>query len=66
VGPFEFFGVGIMLLFAYPKEEAAAYVFIVHLMILLPIIVLGMIFMFAEGLNFTKLMNEKEKEETEK
>lgn len=66
VGPFEFFGVGIMLLFAYPKEEAAAYVFIVHMMILIPIIILGLIFMFSEGLNFTKLMNEKEKEETEK
>jgi uncharacterized protein (TIRG00374 family) len=63
VGPFEFFGVGIMMLFAYPKEEAAAYVFIVHAMILIPIIILGIIFMLAEGLNFTKLMNEKEKEE---
>jgi len=63
LGPFEFFGVGIMLLFAYPKEEAAAYVFIVHAMILLPIIALGAVFMFTEGLNFSKLMNEKEKEE---
>jgi hypothetical protein len=52
-----------MLLFAYPKEQAAAYVFIVHAMILLPIIVLGIVFMFAEGLNFSKLINEKEKEE---
>lgn len=66
VGPFEFFGVAIMLLFAYPKEEAAAYVFLVHIMILLPIIILGVIFMFAEGFNFSKLINEKEKEEKEK
>lgn len=63
VGPFEFFGVGIMLLFAYPKEEAAAYVFMVHAMILIPIIILGVIFMFAEGLNFSTLLKEKEKEE---
>lgn len=66
VGPFEFFGVGIMLLFAYPKEQAAAYIFIVHAMILLPIIALGIIFMFSEGLSFTKIMSEKEKEEREK
>ena len=66
VGPFEFFGVAIMLLFAYPKEEAAAYVFIVHAMILFPIIILGLIFMFTEGLTFKKILNEKEKEESAK
>jgi len=66
IGPFEFFGVAIMLLFAYPKEEAAAYVFIVHAMILFPIIVLGLIFMFTEGLSFKKILNEKEKEESAK
>jgi len=63
LGPFEFFGMGIMLLFAYTKEEAAAYVFIVHAMILLPIIALGLIFMFTEGFSFSKLISEKEKEE---
>lgn len=63
VGPFEFFGVAIMLLFAYPKEQAAAYVFIVHAMILFPIIILGLIFMFTEGLTFNKILAEKQKEE---
>ncbi len=63
IGPFEFFGVGIMLLFAYPKADSVAYIFIVHAMILIPIIILGFIFMLSEGLNFTKLMKEKEKEE---
>jgi glycosyltransferase 2 family protein len=63
VGPFEFFGVAIMLLFAYSKEQAAAYVFIVHAMILFPIIILGIIFMMSEGLTFNKIMKEKEKEE---
>ena len=66
VGPFEFFGVAIMLLFAYPKEEAAAYVFIVHAMILFPIIILGLIFMVTEGLTFKKILTEKEKEESAK
>ncbi|MCE5300715.1 MAG: flippase-like domain-containing protein [Spirochaetia bacterium] len=63
VGPFEFFGVGIMLLFGFPKEQAAAYTFIVHMMILLPIIALGLIFMFREGLDFATVMKEKQKEE---
>ncbi len=66
VGPFEFFGMAIMLLFAYQKEEAAAFVFIVHMMILIPIIILGLIFMFTEGLTFKKVLTEKEKEETAK
>lgn len=66
IGPFEFFGVAIMMLFAYPKEQAAAYVFIVHAMILFPIIVLGLIFMLTEGLTFKKILNEKEKEESAK
>ena len=63
VGPFEFFGVAIMLLFGFVKEEAAAYVFMVHAMILLPIILLGAVFMLKEGINFTKIIKEKEKEE---
>jgi len=66
IGPFEFFGVGIMMLFAYPKEQAVAFVFIVHLMILIPIIILGAAFMLAEGLNFSKVISEKNKEEAVK
>jgi glycosyltransferase 2 family protein len=62
VGPFEFFGVGIMLLFSYPKETATAYVVMIHSMILLPIIVLGVFFMFREGLDFKKLLKAKEEE----
>jgi uncharacterized protein (TIRG00374 family) len=60
VGPFEFFGVGTMLLFAYSKEEATAFIIMIHAMILLPIIILGLIFMFAEGLDLGKLVKEKE------
>jgi uncharacterized protein (TIRG00374 family) len=63
VGPFEFFGVGIMLLFSYTKEQAAAYVFIVHAMILFPIIILGAFFMAGEGMDFSKIVNEQKKEE---
>jgi len=63
VGPFEFFGVGVMLLFAYPKEEAAAYIFLIHMMILLPIIILGFIFLFTEGLDFRKLIKAKEEKD---
>jgi uncharacterized protein (TIRG00374 family) len=63
VGPFEFFGVGIMMLFAFPKEQAAAYVFIVHAMILFPIIILGAVFMAMEGMNFSKILKEQKKEE---
>jgi uncharacterized protein (TIRG00374 family) len=66
VGPFEFFGVAIMMLFAFQKEQAAAFVFIVHMMILIPIIILGLIFMFTEGLTFKKILSEKEKEEIAK
>ena len=62
VGPFEFFGVGVMLLFAFSKEEATAYVVLVHAMILIPIIILGLIFMVTEGLNFKKLVKVKEEE----
>jgi|DewCreStandDraft_4_1066084.scaffolds.fasta_scaffold06627_3 uncharacterized protein (TIRG00374 family) len=65
VGPFEFFGVGIMLLFSYPKEEATAYIIIIHSMILLPIILLGIIFVFTEGLDFKKLIKAKEDEKNE-
>lgn len=65
VGPFEFFGVGIMLLFSYPKEEATAYIIIIHSMILLPIIFLGIVFIFTEGLDFKKLIKAKEEEKNE-
>ncbi len=65
VGPFEFFGVGIMLLFSYPKEEATAYIIIIHSMILLPIIFLGLIFVFTEGFDFKKLLSAKEDEKNE-
>jgi uncharacterized protein (TIRG00374 family) len=65
VGPFEFFGVGIMLLFSYPKEEATAYIIIIHAMILLPIIVLGLIFVFTEGFDFNKLIKAQEVEKNE-
>ncbi|MCX8094208.1 MAG: flippase-like domain-containing protein [Candidatus Goldbacteria bacterium] len=65
VGPFEFFGVGIMLLFSYPKEEATAYIVIIHSMILLPIIFLGIIFIVTEGLDFQKLIKVKEEEKNE-
>ncbi|HDQ26747.1 MAG TPA: flippase-like domain-containing protein [bacterium] len=63
VGPFEFFGVGVMLLFAFTKEQATAYVVAIHAMILLPIIVLGLVFMVIEGLSFKKLIKAKEEEE---
>jgi hypothetical protein len=62
VGPFEFFGVGIMLLFSYPKEEATAYIVIIHAMILLPIILLGLIFMMTEGLDLKKISKAKEED----
>jgi len=62
VGPFEFFGVGVMLLFAFEKEIAVAYIFAIHAMILLPIIVLGLVFLVTEGLDMKKLMKVKEEE----
>lgn len=62
VGPFEFFGVAIMLLFSFQKEIAVTYIVLIHSMILLPIIFLGIIFVFTEGLNFNKLI-KTEKEE---
>jgi len=62
VGPFEFFGVAIMLLFSFQKEIAVTYIILIHSMILLPIIFLGIIFVFTEGLNFNKLI-KTEKEE---
>lgn len=65
VGPFEFFGVGIMLLFSYPKETATAYILLVHAMILLPIIFLGLIFVFTEGLDIKKILKTKEEEKNE-
>lgn len=65
VGPFEFFGVGIMLLFSYSKEEATAYIILIHSMILLPIIFLGLIFVLTEGLNFNKLIKAKEESKNE-
>ncbi len=60
VGPFEFFGVGVMLLFGYKKEEATAYIVIIHAMILLPIIILGLLFMFTEGLDMKKIIKAQE------
>jgi uncharacterized membrane protein YbhN (UPF0104 family) len=65
VGPFEFFGVGIMLLFSYTKEVATAYIVLVHSMILLPIIFLGLIFVFTEGLDVKKILKTKEEEKNE-
>ncbi|MFP4466602.1 MAG: lysylphosphatidylglycerol synthase transmembrane domain-containing protein [Candidatus Goldiibacteriota bacterium] len=62
VGPFEFFGLGVILLFIDQKTEAAAYILIIHAMILIPIIILGIIFMFTEGMDFKKLMKVKEEE----
>ncbi len=62
VGPFEFFGVGVMLIFAYTKEIAVSYIILIHGMILLPIIFLGIIFVFTEGLNFGKLIKTKKEE----
>jgi len=51
-----------MLLFSYPKEEATAYIVIIHAMILLPIILLGLIFMMTEGLDLKKIAKAKEEE----
>ncbi len=63
IGPFEFFGVGVMLLFAYEKETAVAYIFVIHAMILLPIIALGLIFFIKEGFDMRKIIKSKEVEE---
>jgi len=62
VGPFEFFGVGVMLLFGYQKEEATAYIVLIHAMILLPIILLGLAFMVTEGLDLKKIIKAQEEE----
>jgi glycosyltransferase 2 family protein len=62
VGPFELFGVGVMMLFSYPKEIAVTYVLLIHAMILIPIILLGLIFMFTEKLSFRDILNLKKEE----
>jgi len=62
VGPFEFFGVGVMLLFYNMKAAAVSYVLLIHSMILLPIIALGFVFLFTEGMNFKQLIKAKEEE----
>jgi uncharacterized protein (TIRG00374 family) len=63
VGPFELFGVGVMMLFSYPKETAVTYVLLIHAMILIPIILLGLLFMFTEKVSFKDITNLKKEEE---
>lgn len=65
VGPFEFFAVGVMLIFQYTKEQAVSYVLLIHAMILLPIIALGIIFVVTEGFKFDQLVKAKDNEKNQ-
>ncbi len=52
VGIFELIGINFLRLYPISKEMAIAYVFITHLAVLVPVTVIGLFFIFHEGMNF--------------
>lgn len=56
IGLFEFAGLQAMALFGYPAGPSLAFMLLTHLIILLPINVLGAFFMLREGIGFREAL----------
>ena len=67
VGLFEFLGAGLLTLsFGIPKESSVGYMFLVHFLVLVPIILLGFYYSTREHLNLNRLETEKDDETAQK
>ena len=67
VGLFEFLGAGLLFVsYGIPKEMAVGYMFLVHFLVLVPIILLGFYYSTREHLNLGRLEDEQAREKTPK
>lgn len=62
VGPFNYFCQQAIILFGVPTALATAYVGVLHAMIILPMIVLGLIFLWMNNLSLAKLVPKRRQE----
>ncbi len=66
IGLFEFLGAGLLCVsFKVAKETAVGYMFLVHFLVLVPIILLGLYYSAREHLQLGRLEAEREREKTE-
>jgi uncharacterized protein (TIRG00374 family) len=63
IGPFEFFGVGTLMLFSIAKSTALPCILIIHTLVWLPITLWGFYYMWTMKLSFRE-MEAKAKEST--
>jgi hypothetical protein len=55
IGPFEFFGVGTLLLFGIPKSESLPCILVIHALVWLPITVWGFYYMWTLKLSLQEI-----------
>jgi len=65
IGPFEFFGVGTLMLFGIEKSLALPCILVIHTMIWLPITLWGFYYMWTMKLSFREMEAAKEDESRE-
>ncbi len=58
IGPFEFFGVGTLLLFGVPKSVSLPAVLVIHTLVWLPITLWGFYYMWTLKLSFQEFESE--------
>ncbi len=63
IGLFEFFGVALLMPLGVVKEMAVGYMFFVHAVVLIPITLMGLFYFAKEGLSFSSIQSEKERED---
>ncbi len=60
IGPFEFFGVGTLLLFGVAKSLSLPAVLIIHALVWLPITLWGFYYMWTYKMSFKEIEETKE------
>jgi hypothetical protein len=56
VGPFEFFAIGTLVLSGVSPEIATAYTITMHLALLLPVVIAGLVILWIRNVNFRELI----------
>ncbi|MCS7207474.1 MAG: flippase-like domain-containing protein [Dehalococcoidia bacterium] len=63
VGPFEFFAAATLTILGAPASSAAAFALVAHMALLVPVILLGLIYLWAENISLMRLARESQRPE---
>ena len=60
LGTFDLPGIAVLQAYNIPRETAASYTFVLHFALWFPVTVLGLYFMFREGINWTETIQARD------